>query len=639
MRLFNKTADRLKQNVVSSDPRDELWSSVKDMVDIGLEARRPYEQRWIISMAFLSGRQYTRFNQSAHTLTQLKRPTKKIWNVDNQLLPRWRRQIADLIRTPPTMSVVPNSNDDDDIKAAHTGDKVLKAFWLTNKMRSKMRQLGGWIYSCGNAFVDDRWNSKLGPLVKNPETGVLEYPGDVDCGIWSPFEILVPFVNMGETDLHDFPWMIKQKRRTLDWISNNYERGIEVAGESPDSNVMGIGSLLGNESNSLSSKIESATLYDVYIQPSYQHPNGLFVTAANGIILQQAEYPLNYYHLEQFKDIDIPGVFWGQATLENAIGLQRTWNQTISGIDEFNRVMGKGKWLVPRTCNMEVSPDDVHGQKILYTPAMGFKPEHLTLKGLPGSYNDLLSITKVSIEDLFSQHEVTRGTNKSDIRSGDMVALLREQDAQGNIPSHSIFEESLERVMKRVLGRIAKEYKIERMLKIMGDEGEFSVFSFKGADLNNNTDVIVKSESSLPDSRISREARVLNKYEKGVYGDPTREEVRREVLRMLGEAAPDDIFATTRLDEKLAKRENELMKQGAQVVPNPYDNHQIHYEVLNRYRKSIEHQKMRYEQPEVFTEIDGLIGQHSGMHEKAIAEAREAMVKEQIAIGGGNKNG
>ena len=34
---------------------------------------------------------------------------------------------------------------------------------------------------------------------------------------------------------------------------------------------------------------------------------------------------------------------------------------------------------------------------------------------------------------LFSHHEVTQGTNKSDIRSGEMVELLREQDAHGMI--------------------------------------------------------------------------------------------------------------------------------------------------------------------------------------------------------------
>ena len=46
--------------------------------------------------------------------------------------------------------------------------------------------------------------------------------------------------------------------------------------------------------------------------------------------------------------------------------------------------------------------------------------------------------------ELYHQQEVTSGTNKSDIRSGEMVALLLEQDDFGNVPTHAVFEESLE---------------------------------------------------------------------------------------------------------------------------------------------------------------------------------------------------
>lgn len=637
MRLNNKAADHMKKSSkFSSDERDELWSFLKEKVDIGLEARRPFEQKWVINLAFLSGKQYARFNASAHTLRYLKRPSGRVWTTDNQLLPRWRRQVADLIKTSPSMSVIPNTNDDEDVKAAKVGDKVIKSFWQSNQMRQKMRQLAGWMYATGNGFMDDRWNRKLGPIIKHPETGDLMYDGDVDCGIWSPFEVIVPALAMGEIDLHSFPWLVKMKRRSLDWVANNYERGEEVGSETLDSGLMEVGTLMGGATNALSDKIPSATVYDFYMQPCYAYPQGLFLTGANGIILQQDDYPLNYYHIEQFKDIDVPGVFWGQATMENAIGLQRTWNKTKSSIEEFNKNMGKGKWLIPRSCNVEMTPDDQHGERILYTPSMGFKPEHLTVKGLPSSYDQLLAVTRMSLEDLFSQHEVTRGTNKSDIRSGDMVSLLREQDAHGAIPAHSIFEESLERLMKRVLIRVGDEYTGERMLKIMGDEGEFEVFAFKGADLRGNTDVMIKRESSLPDSRMDRETRILNKYQIGLYGDPTREEVRREVSRMIGDARPDDTFAPSRLDQKLAERENQMLMKGEEVIPNEYDNHIIHMEVLNKMRKSIEYQRLKYEDQDSFLALDEIVRQHGDLHQRVIDEQRARMMAEQSRMGGNN---
>jgi len=606
---------------------DPLWTLVKDKFDIAVELRRPFERRWIINLAFLAGKQYVFFNQSVHLLQQLKRVRGRVRNIDNQLIRRWGRQVADMIATMPAMSVVPNTSEDADIKAAKIGDKVIKAFWRGNKMKKKVRQLAGWIYSTGNAFLDDRWNPRLGPTEIDPESGKLVYLGDVDCGVWSPFEVLVPFTMMGDTELHSFPWMIKMKFRSLDWIASNYKRGKEVVAEQLPSPHTDLTSLMGYFVGEAPSKVPGAMVLDFYMQPNSEYPKGLFVTAANGIVLQKEDWPINHYHMEHFKDIDIPGIFWGKATLEDAIGLQKTWNKTISSIDEFNRIVAKGKGLVPRGAKLDALPDDTHGEWIEYTPVLGHKPEFMTHKGLPQTMQWSLDVTQKSLQDLYSQHEVTRGTNRSDLRSGEMARFLREQDARGAIPTFAVFEESLEEVMSRVLKRIQDGYTTERMLKIEGNEGEFEVFAFKGADLRNNTDVSVKKESSLPDSRIFREMKIMENYKEGLYGDPADPKVRRRVLRMMEDAETQDIFNELRLDETYAAWENQTMlkQRGVdQYLINEYDNHAVHIEEHNKFRKTMEYQKVKLEDSERFLEIERILTEHVGMHEKLLAAQQQA---------------
>jgi len=119
-RFFNKQ----KKN-----KKDALWSIVKENYDSGMNARRPYDQRWALNMAFLMGKQYSFFNKSSQLVQQLRKVKGKKRNIDNQLISRWNRQVGDLIRTNPAMSVIPLSNDDEDIKAAKMGDKVIKHFW------------------------------------------------------------------------------------------------------------------------------------------------------------------------------------------------------------------------------------------------------------------------------------------------------------------------------------------------------------------------------------------------------------------------------------------------------------------------------------------------------------------------------
>ena len=612
---------------------DALWTFVKEKYDLGVKLRRPFEQRWVINLAFLVGRQYTFFNQSAHILQQLKRVRGRIRNVDNQLIKRWRRQISDMIATAPEMSVVPNTTEDEDIKAAKVGDKVIKSFWRNGKMRKKTRLLAGWIYALGNGFVDDRWNPKLGPTRIDPESAKLVFEGDVDCGVWSPFEIGVPFTAMGDTDIHSFPWLIKSKFRTLDWVRSNYpKRGREVVAESlpfPHTDLTGI---MNHFSGEAPTKVPGATVINFYLQPNSEYPKGLFVAAANGVILERDDWPINHYHIEQFKDVDIPGIFWGKATLEDGIGLQKTWNRTTSSIDEFNRIVAKGKGLIPRGAKLDALPDDTHGEWLEYTPVLGHKPEFMTHKGLPQTMIWALETVQKSLDDLFSQHEVTRGTNRSDLRSGEMARFLREQDSRGAIPTFAVYEESMEAVMGRVLKRIQQGYTVERMLKVEGDEGEFEVFAFKGADLRNNTDVSVKKDSSLPDSRLAREFRIKENYKEGLYGNPQDPEVRRRVLRMLEDAEVKDVFGELRLDETYARWENEtfLKQRGVdRYLINEYDNHGVHIREHNKFRKMIEFQRLKVEDPEAFMELERILTEHVGMHQKFLAEEQRKQMEAQ----------
>ena len=626
--IGSKAADRFF-NKQKQNKKDALWSTVKENYDSGMDARRPYDQRWALNMAFLMGKQYSFFNKSSHLVQQLKKVKGKRRNIDNQLISRWNRQVGDLIRTNPAMSVIPLSNDDEDIKAAKMGDKVIKHFWRSNRMRKKLRQLAGWIYSCGNGFLDDRWNPKLGPIDYN-EKGEIVYSGDADCGVWSPFEVVVPAGYINQTDIHAMPWIDKVKWRGLDWFKNQYpKRGSEVMAEQMVMPVMEAAAFSGTM-GAANGKQDGAFMHNFYVQPCSQFPKGKFIAAANGIVLETQDYPFTYYHIEQFKAIDIPGVFWGACHIEYAITLQNRWNTTINGIDEYNRLCAKGKLLVPRGSKLETNPDDSHGEILTYKPVMGHKPDMLTLKGVPATYSTSLITIKDSLQDLFSQHEITRGTNKSDIRSGEMVSLLREQDAYGAIPTFAVFEESLEAVVSRILKRIQAGYKEERAVQIVGNEGEFEIAQFKGADLRNNTDVMVKRESSISDSRQSRESIILKKYELGLYGNPQEPDVRRNVMNMLDDAVVADIYSDDRKDEALARWENDILIKGEAdtIVVNAYDNHVIHSKKHTHVRKGREYQQLKLKDPKKFQEIEMRFLEHTMAHQKFIDQQREQMIRE-----------
>jgi len=615
------------------------WGVIKEHFDSGAELRRPFDEVWLITLAFLGGRQYTFFNQTARILQQVGIPKGRIQAVDNRILPRYRKQISRLIRNRPTMSVVPNTDEQEDIEAAKIGDKFLKSFWRSAGMAKKMRLLAGWIYATGNGYLDDRWNTKKGPT--QVKDGNLYYLGDVDCGVWSPFEIFVPAVGLVQPSLHDMPWLIKARYRPLGYFSSQWGKlGEQVMAEDVSSISPLVSGALPQSGSDLHSKLtEGALEIQLYIQPNDEYPKGCYLVGANGVVLNKQDYPFDSYNLEHFKDIELPGSYHGMATSQAAIWIQKLWNRTLSDIAEFNRTMGRGKWLEPAGANMQQAPDDTMGQRITYKPVMGLKPEQVTLKGLPASYQQILSLLMNSFMDLYYQHEVTQGTNKSDIRSGDMVQLLLDQDDFGNVPTHAVFEESLEAVMSRVLKRAQTGYTAERMVALTGKGTEFEVFSFKGADLRGNSDVFVKKESSLPDSRTGRQSMIMNRFEKGLYGNPQDPEIRRHVMNMLDDAVVEDIYGTEKKDEQLARIENKQLLQGKQFNVNIYDNHELHIKEHELVRKSYKFQQMKFAKDmntvKTFMQLEMVFLAHVQQHQQILqAQIRQKMTQMAMAQGG-----
>jgi len=635
--MKNKSVEKMKKSL-RKKTKDDLWFTVLENFNVGATSRLPYERKWLINLAFISGRQYSFFNSSANMLQQAMLRKGRLRIVDNKLLPYYRRQVSRLIRNTPVMSVVPNSSSQDDIEAARTAEKVLQSFWGQARMRKKMRLLAGFIYTCGNAFLDDRWDPKKGTSQLDVETGEVKYTGDVDCGVWSPFDIYVPAYGLGDDDLREQPWIIKAKFRTLDYIKGRFKRGREVAAERRADRIVNSEMLLAGSSGKTGGDIDGAMVMEMDLKPNTDHPKGLHIIAANGVVLHRSDYPFNHYNIEHFKDQEIPGVFWGMATIEAGIWLQKLWNRQISDIAEFNRSMARGKFLIPRGSRMEVAPDDSHGQTMLYTPVMGHKPEQMKLSSLPRTYDIALQQIANSLMGLFDQHEVSQGTNKSDIRSGDMVQLLLEQDSYGVIPTHAIFEEALEEVMKRVLRRIQKGYTDDRMIKIIGSDKDWEVLAFKGADLRDNTDVVIKKGSSLPDSRTGRQAQILQRRREGLYGDPNDPEVSRHVMNMLDDASVKDIYSEVKLDEQNAKLENKAIasQPGSRIVVNQYDNHPVHYGSHTLFEKSREVQRLKIENPRAFLIFSADMGYHKAMHQKFMQQAMEQQLRQQKELKGGN---
>jgi hypothetical protein len=130
----------------------------------------------------------------------------------------------------------------------------------------------------------------------------------------------------------------------------------------------------------------------------------------------------------------------------------------------------------------------------------------------------------------------------------------------------------------------------------------------------------------------------MQRYERGLYGDPRDPEVRRHVMNMLDDAVVKDVYSEEKLDEAVARWENRLLVQ-IDIPPNPYDNDALHLKEHLKFQKSMDYQKIKLEDTKSFIEIEARFLKHNIVHQKKVAEQREQMLRTQMVMKGGQSGG
>jgi hypothetical protein len=483
--------------------------------------------------------------------------------------------------------VLPNTSERDDIDAAQLGTDLIKHLHRVLQADKVARGIANWITTTGNCFVVDYWD-------KDKKEVAL----DVD----SPFSWYLPVQSFGPVELQDMPWAIRAKLRNVEWIKDTYGKTVTPESWTADQNIL----LMMRDIDTAVSGLEvthipSAVVKEVWIKPTNKFPKGEYFVVANNNILHTGQFP-NYgtaeepiyeYPVTHFRDITIPGLFWGQATMESAIPLQKDWNRVRSSVIEWVRSMAKGKWLAMK--GQQLSPtalDNEHGEIVEFGFQRGFVPQQARIVPLPQAVFQALETNKQSMMDIFSQHEVTQAQNRSDLRSAAMVAMLLEQDDTAPSMTYHDFEDSWAAMWKHILMIAQKFYDTTRTMKILGQGKEVKMQSFVGADLKDNMDVFVETGTHLPENRLAKQAVIMERFTAQLYGDPQDPTVTSRVRRMLDDAIEEDIYDDMKADQDVAMDENRMFRNGQEKPINEYDNHAIHMAEHERDIKSAEVQSM-----------------------------------------------
>ncbi len=661
------------QDMMDERKKQEWAAWVDSEFEKCKSSRSKFERQWYLNLAFVDGRQYVNpidVPNSGFRLTVPKAPPWRVRLVVNKIRTAVRTECSKLTVNRPIPVVVPATTEDEDFMAARVGEQLLKTEFATSSFDKTYKSFVWWGVVTGNSYLKSYWNpNEIDPQVQpkatpikgsdgaplpNPVTGepLMQEPpvvkGTICMERVTPFHIFVP--DLLSEGLEAQPYVIHAMTRTPLSVKRDFPAIKNVTPDSRSTNTILEAAVLAPKG--VDNNFDSVLVKEIWLKP-FAHPDfpeGGMLTIINGKVVQvQQKWPWPFKEFPFYKYDGIPtGAFYTDSVVVDLIPLQKEYNRTKSQMIEIKNTMGKPKIIYAEGSINPRKISSEPGQAIPYK--QGFTPPTV-VPGVevPATMGMELDRLTSDFDDISGQHEITRGNTPSQVTSGTAIAFLEEQDTSKLSYQVGSIEHCIEQLGRHYLKYVSHYWSEERLIRIAGLDNYFEAKRWKGSDLRGNTDVRIQSGSALPYSKAARAAMITEFMTNG-WIDPAS---GMEILNLGGF---DKIMEDFLVDKRQAQRENmklsdidvnilkamheppvdpttgqpqidpatgqpvEAQPQASMPV-NSWDNHAVHIQVHNQYRKT-----------QQFELLDPAVKQEFELH----VQTHQMAMQSQIAGAGGN---
>lgn len=593
------------------------------------QKRKSLEAQWQLNMNYLMGNQYCALNSSGDVEDYEKQFFWQEREVFNQIAPIMEARNSKLNKIRPKVTVVPFSNEDNDIKTAKVSKKILDSVSSSINLSGLVEQATRWSEICGTCFYKPYWNKDIGQILAEDEMGNKIYSGDIDIMVCPPYEIY-PEDNCIE-NIQDQRSIIHAKVYDVDDVKKIWNQVVEPK-EINVISLESVSSVGGLGYNSYISKVinetksNSCIVLEKYEQPSSNYPNGRLIIVAGDKLLYLGELPYvnpftkkREFPFVKQTSVSYPGMFWGTSIIERIIPLQRAYNAVKNRKHEYLNRVTMGIMTVEDgsidTDNLEdegLSP----GKVIVYR--QGSNP--------PSILNNMHVPTDFTLEEQRLLEEFTYISGTSDFSrsssvvngnmSGVALQILVEQDDN----RISISSDSIKNAIKEVSKFILKLYKqfalIPRTTKLVGENGSIEVFYFNESDISSD-DIIFEAQTEVGETLAQRRNTLLDLYKNGLLSDENGKisnRMRQKALELLGFGMWEGTHDLTELHIKKAEKENlSFLKEENIDSILEVDDHDIHIDEHTAFLLSSTFEKLEENKEKVKQKILKHIRQHKQM--------------------------
>lgn len=628
--------------------REGFAAYVRTEYERRLRERRPFEQQWLLNLAFIEGNHYAEINRATGEIFVPERAF--VWeqrDAFNHIAPIYETRVAKLQRNRPIMSVRPGSPDEEDLAAAKVAKKLLDYNQDEQNLPGLIADAIAWTESAGTVFLKNLWNPAKGMRLPDPTRpqGELGYPaefamGDVETVVCSPFEIfpesiLRPRLEQQRSLIHAKAWPVKSDHIDALKAVFNQETGDELS-VSPDdvtAVTLGRGTTTMNGLPDLRFAVQGlrdhVVVLEYYERPSSHYPRGRFAIVVGNSLAYYGELPYKMDLDLPFVKLDAirrPNCFWSKAVTERLVPVQRRYNALRNRITEYLNRVGMGQWTAEEGTTDIDDLTNEPGLVIEHTRGSR-PPSPVAFPPLPSTFTEELNTLRQEFMDISGLHEVShaqipRGAGSSP--SGVLIAQLQEQDDTRLSSTQRYIDEAMERMGKQWLLRYKEFVREKRSFPVVGRNGTLNLMWFD-ANTMRSYNVKVEASSALANSPAARREMVFALLDRGLFNDPETGKLSghglQKVFEMLEFGNWEEVEEDKALPQNRAQWENHMITMGKDMPVYRWEDHLQHLAHHNRFRQT----------EEFYTLLESQEGEAFGQMMDAHVQQHEQFLQELMA--------
>ncbi len=579
------------------------------------EAQRPYWGVWATNLAFVAGQHWLVWDERHLNLRRLS-------EVDSRYRGR-ELFTADRITELRQAALGEMTADDDrpELLAAQEGPaaeqvsemlNLLVGYawdheWEADRALMEARRI---CLDLGVAAIRCRWNPDAGPVTGHLPVGEDGNPLDAEAAqqlaatgqlpsgglprfkpvkegrttweVYSPYQILVP---PGVTHESRFNWQVLMRAIPVEEVEDTY--GVQVREDTGITNTIWMPSGLEAQSGQPAGNRlrDHVWLYTCFEEPSKRNPQGQITILAGPDLLVVDQRPYDY----QLCGVPHAGVvylhwwrradrFYSRSFVEPLKDPQRIINRRkTQSIEIVDRGMPK---LIVRRGDFPENTTGAPGEIVqlerqAQQPVVfqGFGPGPWMYQDVPALDEDLRHASTLT--------DPTLGENPTMVGTYSQLALLHDAD-QGKRASIRLEHRHAIGILVQLGVEDVKRYwPDEKQALVAGsEEGSFAMVTFRKSQIPAEYQVRVPTGSALPRSQGAELKKVDSIWQAIVQSGlaaTNPAEYTGWYMRSIEAGSPLQLpTAQPSTQEQLAEFENELLRQGENVVPTYYDDVSVH---------------------------------------------------------------